>query len=327
MNRFRCTKGARIASVGFSSLVLFATVSILGCAAGRQIADTSFDPPVTNPAYPNDRGPVVLVDEAHNNFHTVGGRYLPFRQLLVKDGYVVRALTAPPSKQSLSGADILVISNPLAERDMKKWELPTHSAFNGNEVKTIEEWVSNGGSLFLIADHMPWPGAVSELAAAFGVLFSNGYAGEVGSDSGTLVFQVSDGSLADHPITRGRNITEHVQSVMTFGGQAFRTDVEADPLLILPRGTELLLPVTAGEFSEKTPRLPASGMLQGAVLKHGEGRVAFFGEAAMFTAQVSISGEERQLMGMNVPEAASNAQFLLNVMHWLSGLLHDVDDT
>jgi len=51
----------------------------------------------------------------------------------------------------------------------------------------------------------------------------------------------------------------------------------------------------------------------------GRGRVAVFGEAAMFTAQVS--GPERRPMGMNTPTAAQNPQFLLNVMHWLAGLL------
>ena len=39
----------------------------------------------------------------------------------------------------------------------------------------------------------------------------------------------------------------------------------------------------------------------------------------MFSAQVS--GPDRRPMGMNHPDAAQEAQFLLNVMHWLSGLL------
>jgi hypothetical protein len=60
-------------------------------------------------------------------------------------------------------------------------------------------------------------------------------------------------------------------------------------------------------------------MSHGALLTFGKGRVAVFGEAAMFTAQVS--GEQRRPMGMNMPTAAQNPQFLLNVMRWLSGLL------
>ncbi len=74
-------------------------------------------------------------------------------------------------------------------------------------------------------------------------------------------------------------------------------------------------------FTETTPRVPAAGFLQGAVLRFGRGHVAVFGEAAMFTAQVS--GPQRFPMGMNRPEADQNAQFLLNLMHWLTGLLPD----
>lgn len=62
-------------------------------------------------------------------------------------------------------------------------------------------------------------------------------------------------------------------------------------------------------------------MLQGAVLRFGRGRVALFGEAAMFTAQ--LAGPTRKPVGMNAPEAGQNAQFVLNLLHWLSGLLNE----
>jgi hypothetical protein len=50
-------------------------------------------------------------------------------------------------------------------------------------------------------------------------------------------------------------------------------------------------------------------------MKVGKGRVAVFGEAAMFSAQLD---GPRQPMGMNAPGAEQNHQLLLNVMHWLS---------
>jgi hypothetical protein len=81
----------------------------------------------------------------------------------------------------------------------------------------------------------------------------------------------------------------------------------------------LLMPVVAWQFSKLTPGMWAAGMQQGAVLQHGKGRVAVFGEAAMFTAQVA--GPARNPMGMNDPVARQNAQFLLNVVHWLEGAL------
>jgi hypothetical protein len=51
----------------------------------------------------------------------------------------------------------------------------------------------------------------------------------------------------------------------------------------------------------------------------GKGRVAIFGEAAMFSAQ--LAGPQKLPMGMNAPVAKQNPQFMLNVMHWLSGLI------
>ena len=89
--------------------------------------------------------------------------------------------------------------------------------------------------------------------------------------------------------------------------------------MIIGKNSINLLPLTAWEFSDQTPSVPAYGMLQGVTLAYGKGRVAVFGEAAMFTAQ--LAGEQGAPMGMNHPEAPQNVQFLLNVMHWLSGEL------
>jgi len=77
---------------------------------------------------------------------------------------------------------------------------------------------------------------------------------------------------------------------------------------------------TFGRPSDKdTPRVPIKGWHQGVVMKVGKGRVAIFGEAAMFSAQ--LQGPQKRPMGMNAPGAKQNTQFLLNVIHWLSGLL------
>ncbi|HWQ32061.1 MAG TPA: hypothetical protein VNQ79_04195 [Blastocatellia bacterium] len=85
-----------------------------------------------------------------------------------------------------------------------------------------------------------------------------------------------------------------------------------------------LEPQVAWQLSDSTPRVPVKGWLQGAVLKAGKGRVAVFGEAAMFSAQ--LAGPQRQPMGMNAPTAKQNHQFLLNVMHWLTSRLDEHSD-
>jgi hypothetical protein len=303
---------------------LFAGILLLlvvGETGAQQVADTMFAPEITAPAFQSGRGPTVFVDEAHHNFHTAGGRYLAFARLLRRDGYVVEPSARQFTPEMLREADVLVISNALAERNVEDWSLPTPSAFDEDEIIAVRDWVSEGGSLLLIADHMPIPGAAEKLAAAFGLLFINGFAFDSAQQTGTFVFRRSDESLADHPIIDGRSPAERVDSVVSFMGQAFRAVATVEPLMVVAPGTVLLMPEVAWEFSEKTPRLSAAGMFQGVALHFGRGRVAAFGEAAMFSAQVA--GPEESKMGMNRPEAAQNPQFLLNVMHWLSGLLED----
>ena len=289
-------------------------------AAPPQVPDMDFDPVLPAAAFGAGRGPRVLLDEAHHNFHTVDGRYAPFVKILRRDGFIVEPLRSRFSGETLAPARILVIANATADRNKDgDWTLPTPSAFAPEEIEALRRWVSDGGSLFLIADHMPFGGASADLAAAFGVLLTNGYATDATCGADEFLFQRSDRTLRDHPISRGRGARERIDSVRTFTGEAFRVIGPATPLLVLAPESVLLFPSEAWKFSDATPRMLAEGLWQGATLTRGRGRIAVFGEAAMFSAQVS--GPQRRPMGMNVPAAAQNPQFLLNVMHWLAGLL------
>lgn len=287
-------------------------------AHAQQTPDLAFNPPITNPAYAEGRGPVVLLDEAHFNFHTTEGRYKPFVQLLRRDGYVVKPITAKFSKASLSAGKILIIANALNEKNKSEWVLPTPPAFTDDEVKAVHDWVNKGGSLLLVVDHMPFPGAAENLAGAFGLRFSNGYAVEEGK-GGPMYFKLSDGSLKEHAIVKGRSDAEKVDSVASFTGSAFQIPNDAAPLMVLGPAVVSMMTTVAGRFEASTPRDPVGGWYQGAVMRVGKGRVAVFGEAAMFSAQ--LAGPNKTAMGMNAPAAAKNPQFLLNVMHWLSGKL------
>jgi hypothetical protein len=215
---------------------------------------------------------------------------------------------------------VLVIANALHARNREDWFLPTPSAFTPAEIAAVEAWVREGGSLLLIADHMPFPGAADGLAAAFGVAMGNGFAYDSTEQVSRFRFSRGNGRLADHPVTNGRDAAERVDSVDSFTGQAFRLiRADAQPLLTLGPGTVLLMPEVAWQFSALTPRMRVDGLLHGAVLRHGRGRVAVFGEAAMFSAQ--LGGPQRNPMGMNDPGAPQNTQFLLNVLHWLTGVI------
>ena len=187
-------------------------------------------------------------------------------------------------------------------------------------MRAVSDWVKAGGSLFLIVDHKPFPEAADNLAKAFGVRFSNGYAIDPNVQGSAMLFKLDNGSLKAHAITNGRSDSEKVDSVATFTGSAFQVDGSAQPLLVLGSSVVSIMPTTSGEVTKDTPRVPVNGWYQGAVMRFGKGRVAVFGEAAMFSAQ--LAGPEKRQMGMNNPIASKNPQFLLNVMHWLSGKLN-----
>ena len=173
----------------------------------------------------------------------------------------------------------------------------------------------------MITDHMPDPAPIAQLAAAFGIEVNNGYVlngGAAGTER-PIVYSRAEGTLLQHPVTDGRNTEEEVNIVATFTGAAFRGGDSISPLLVLGSGRESWMPEEYWEFEADTPRLDVSGWFQGAVAEHGEGRLAFFGEAAMFTAQVFNRGNVRA--GMNSPLAEDNAQLLLNTMHWLTRIL------
>ncbi|MES2306332.1 MAG: DUF4350 domain-containing protein [Gemmatimonadota bacterium] len=286
--------------------------------AAQQVSDTLFQPRVGIQAYPKGAGPAVLIDEAHVNFHTVEGRYLTFARLLRNDGYVVSANRVPFSRASLARAKVLVIANALNRRNESRWELPTPSAFTIAEVAAVKSWVAGGGSLLLIADHMPFPGAAAELAAAFGVALTNGFVTDSISGEGNLGFTRATG-LADHVITRGRTPSERIDSIVAFTGEAFRLTGPGSALITFGPHTTNFYPRESFEVKPDTRREPARGMLQGAAIEFGAGRVAVFGEAAMFSAQ--LGGPDHDRIGMNAPNAPQNAQFALNVVHWLSKLL------
>ena len=284
-------------------------------ASAQQVPDTSFTPPIAAPDHAPGRGPVVLIDEGHANFHTMGERYGAFARLAARDGYVVRPHGGRFTRAGLDSARILVIANALDPRNREDWRAPIWPAFDSVEVAAVERWVADGGSLLLVADHMPFGGAARGLAAAFGVQMTNGFAFDARKESNFTVRR-SDGRLRTHAITDGRGAGDRVDSITVFTGQAFGATAKVDTLIALGPGSYLLLPEEAWDFTPGTPREEAAGRIVAAALRHGRGRVVMLGEAAMLTAQ--LAGPKAIPMGMNSPYAVDHPRFVLNILRWLA---------
>jgi hypothetical protein len=305
-------------------------------AAAQQAPDTSFDVRVAQPAYTGTH-PRVVIDEAHHNFHTASGRYQPFARLLGNDGYDVKPGTSRFTAQSLAGVRVLVISNALGEGATvgSDTSLP---AFTQAECDAVLAWVRAGGSLLLISDHTPMGEANERLGRTFGVAMGKGFVAATNAAHhrpeapSSLIFSRQNGLLQDHPITRGRGAAERVNTVISFTGQS----------LSVPAGAQVLLALGSDAWEAPTRQeaqafvgdvrgmtnpatftsahaVRVNGRAQGLAMTVGGGRVVILGEAAMMSAQVS-GPEGRGRMGMNVP-GSDDKQFVLNILHWLSGLL------
>ena len=124
--------------------------------------------------------------------------------------------------------------------------------------------------------------------------------------------------LMECAVTQGRNKREKVTRVVTFTGSAFQAPPTALPVLVFQKHSISKEPQIAWKFNNDTRQVSVEGWCQGAIMKAGQGRLAVFGEAAMFTAQ--LAGPQKRRVGMSDPGAKQNHQLLLNVMHWHTDL-------
>ena len=304
----------------FISLKIFVLIFLIQSSLinAQQVPDTSFTFTINKPSYTQGNGSLILIDEAHNNFHTIETGFFPFAKLLKQDGYQVSGSAVSINNLDvLKDCKILVIANALDSSNVDNWNLPTPSAFSKEEIEVIKNWVESGGSLFLIADHMPFAGASYELGKKFGFEFLNGFAYTREHAWPPSIFSLKNGTLNKSPITDGINESEKIDFVATFTGSSFKAPGKAIPVLSFLDEHYSLQPDTAWIFKEDTPSKKLGGYCQGAILKFGKGKVAIFGEAAMFTAQIV---NENFKVGFNSLDAPQNAQFTLNLVHWLDGI-------
>ncbi len=282
-------------------------------------AESLYDPDIISPAYPKNKGPKVYLDEEHYNRHTYSGLggFVAFRNVLSKDGYQVISFKDQFTAPSLQDVRILVV--PLAQNEKNlwpRWHNPTYSAFKRSEIIAVKNWVENGGSLFLIVDHHPFAGASKDLAREFGFELFNGHA-ENTSKAFPDIFHRADETLDNNVITNGRDITEKVDSIKTFGGAAIQISEDASPILTFDGDWVQWLPDTAWDFSNIEPE-SIEGLSQGVFKKFGNGKIVVFGDGNMFSAQTDEDGE---IAGFIDPDAKQNYQLLLNIFHYLDGLL------
>lgn len=291
--------------------------------SAQATTDRNFDARVARPAYVG-RQPKVLFDEAHHNAATADGGYRPFVDLITSDGYRVVPNERELSKKTLSGCDILVITNPSGPQGQRD-----SSAFTEEECTAVKDWVDGGGNLLLIISHLPFSAAADLLSKRLNVDLTKGHTfdkshnNQESGDETELLFTRENNLLQDHAITRGRTTAERINRILTFSGTSLKGPMGSVSFLILADTAMDVLAPSASRPSAPDEAAPdhklvsAAGRAQGIAVELGKGRLVALGESAMLTAQIAPQGFR---FGMNL-SGYDNRQLALNIMHWLSGLL------
>lgn len=295
--------------------ILLIVVFVVSNICAQQRADDIVVPTIKKPRFKKQAGPNVYIDQSHQNFHQKSGRFKPFSDLLTSDGYKVDSIV---NLRNLKQRDVLVIANAIHETNRRNWRRPIHQAFTEEEILYIKEWVKKGGRLLLIADHMPFSGASNSLANAFGFNFCDGFA-YLNQRNRRLpaVFSNKDQRLLETELTNGV-LGKKIDSITTFTGSSFSIPKKAIGVLKFKKGDFCLAPEVAWQFTENTPNSDLENRYQGAILQFGKGKLAVFGEAAMFTAQTVTNNSGTFKFGFHSDDAPNNIEFIRDLMYWLS---------
>lgn len=282
--------------------------------------DPAFDVTVQQPAYTASQGPRILLDGGHHNFFIQWGFIKPFADLAEADGYQPIIDDQTFTLEYLEKFDIVMIITALPFDFGTKTEVTTETTFTIAEIEALYDWVKAGGSLLVFSEHAPLDQAINPLLQRFGISSSVGtvvdtehYDQTLGRP-GWIVFSRENALLnEEHPITNGRNESEAIDSVVTFGGSSLTGNGYTNLLRLSSSAENREHPTGVGPIG--------MGNSQALVGSVGAGRIAAFGDSNGFTAMIfKLADEEPQPAGMNTANHDWK-QFVLNVLHWLSGEL------
>lgn len=301
-------------------LQLIVSIIILASCV-YQRPDMDVDMSVDSPKFDPNISPNVLFDAGHENFHDIHTTYKPFATLLKNDGIILRIHQGLFTEKALQNIDLLIIANAAAP-EQKGGEKT--SAFSESEIHVLTEWIQNGGSLLLIADHDPFGSAASELAKVLGVGMESVWTvdtlrvdQEIGKNT-WLEYNQENNGLGQHSILQAESPESAIKQVITFTGQSLSFDSTWTSILQLSNSAQNYYTRADASIAsvDTSTYFSVPGQSQLIARKYGEGRIVIAGEAAMFTAQVVRVFHKTIYAGFNY-KGYDNKKLVLNTIHWL----------
>lgn len=273
------------------------------------------------------QGTKVVFDQSHSNRHGVGPgeNNEAFRRLLEGAGYPVEVWTEQATTV-FTWAGLLgcpTCDPPIARNDVDILieAMPQEFLVNSFLLDWVEQWVLEGGVLFLITDHKDFPVYINPLAARFGLGFANVSAVVGDGLSHCPPERVScpkssisyPPSASDLPALFGS--ATHVTS---YGGSFVRV---LDPRLSYTSLFKLWQP---GFHPQYQPEEDLEGEHTLLLAYSGEGAVVMAAEAAMWSCGSGTGVQVGWCPGSTLADAEFNDDFILNLFRLLSFFRHGI---
>ena len=282
-----------------------------GITGNKVLPDTTFNIQVAKPACLVNC-PTILIHAEQVVGGWANGGHKPFANLMANDGFKLILKEGSFTKQSLEVIKVVMIVTP---RLMGK-----------AETEALNDWIRKGGSLLAITHHdnlqfddfLQTLGVqTQEINVTSDSMHSLAEDG-VSNFPGYIVFSEKYKTLGNHPIMQGRNNSEKIHVVKTFGGGRS---------IIGPPSSSILLTLSESAIDymnidqERDSRVAVKTKghrSYGIAFTLGKGKVVVLSSAPTLTALLfpPVWGK----LGMNNP-GSDNKQFALNIMRWLTGYL------
>lgn len=221
----------------------------------------------------------VVFDDSHSSGWTIQGNFAPLAQYFAVNGFAVSSM-GDFSEDYLAACDILVLAL-------------CYVPYNAGDIAIIDNFVENGGGLFVCSDWGSWGSETDDLIQHFGY---------VRYDPGMALNDTDDAILPFYLPYDGENIHNHsitvrVNRVEIWAGSGFHQ---------IPDDANVLIK-TDGDGTADVDNLPIA-----IASTHGDGRIVVFGDSNALTDHDSDSD------GTDNWEDSDNAEFFLNTIRWLS---------
>jgi len=230
----------------------------------------------------------VVFDDSHSQYFNIANQFAGFASDLVENGYAVSTMqTFDP--ELLAACDILVLTFGSTN-------------YTTQEVDMIDDFVNDGGGLFITTDGDHWGNSLDLVIEQFGVV----------RNKTAVLEDTDDNTLGDYNVIFGKptnfinhSITLNVNRVEIYYGSGF---VE------MPANAQSLIVTDTDGTASFGSGMIANGTAASLAFTEGDGRVAVFGDTNALDSTFDTDGDL-----IEDYFDSDNADFLINNIRWLFG--------